>query len=550
MEKMYKDGGLATDGIDVDPVSGNNIPIGSNAEDVRDNVDAKLSTGEYIVPADVVKYLGVAQLEKLVNKAKDGLEDMAEDGRIGGEPTEDEMPMNLDGYAAGGAVEGIDYNSIFDRIKAAAVKDPSITNMMKAKGIFIQEPQPKGDLQQAAMSGGAVPVQAAPPALEGKDMPTAFAEGGLVYGQGQYSPTNYGSSYNPYTHTPGFSGETGMTGQAPGTPYQPAVAEEVPVCPEGYVWDPKIKVCMPVEATAPTSDRDRGGRGAPTQQQQSNPNAWMEKYDYSNPETLFNQSMTTLGSGPPEGDEEEESSWLGSLGDAAKGLLSGGLAGGLIGKFMNTNKSAQVAANAITLRSMGREDLADQLEAQNNTFVENTGLNLVPSSWRDGDRLAARIEEEKGDLWSTDATQRVSTNNQSASTSPQSRPVYDVASGRDNDSRPSRGSTVQFDRGSDSETEGTRSAREDANESAAAAAGVTDNAPTTSTRPSVRPTRSSSVSQETTDARESAARAAERDGTGLNRGGRATGGLVGRPPKSKAKPAKKTPTGKRGLGRK
>ena len=31
MDKMYEEGGLATDGMDVDPVSGNDIPTGSNA---------------------------------------------------------------------------------------------------------------------------------------------------------------------------------------------------------------------------------------------------------------------------------------------------------------------------------------------------------------------------------------------------------------------------------------------------------------------------------------------------------------------------------------
>jgi hypothetical protein len=38
MDKMYKEGGLATDGMDIDPVSGNEIPAGSNAVDVRDDV--------------------------------------------------------------------------------------------------------------------------------------------------------------------------------------------------------------------------------------------------------------------------------------------------------------------------------------------------------------------------------------------------------------------------------------------------------------------------------------------------------------------------------
>ena len=41
--------------MNIDPVSGNEIPLGSEAENVRDDVDAKLSEGEYVVPADVVK---------------------------------------------------------------------------------------------------------------------------------------------------------------------------------------------------------------------------------------------------------------------------------------------------------------------------------------------------------------------------------------------------------------------------------------------------------------------------------------------------------------
>jgi len=428
MDKMYKEGGLATDGMDVDPVSGNDIPVGSNAEDVRDDVDAKLSSGEYVVPADVVKYLGVAQLEKLVNKAKDGLEDMAEDGRIGGEPVDEpeEVVMtlgadigNLDGYATGGLVEGMDYNAIIDRVKAAAMKDPSITNMLKAKGIFIQEPQPQGELQQAAMSEGTVPAQAAPPAIQGEATPAAFAEGGMVYGEGESDPANYSSSYNPYDHTPGFSIETGVTGQAPGTPYQAPTDAEVPVCPEGYVWEPELKVCMPVEAAQPSQPKRSSGRTTVPATAPANPNAWMEKYEYSNPETLFEQSMAKLGAGSTEG-SEEESSWLGSLGDAAKGLLSGGLAGGLVGKFMNTTSSAQVAANALTLRDMGRDDLADQLKAQNAIFVKDNGLELVPEFMRDGDRLAEAVKAEKGNLWSTDATQRVapSTGGGSSTTPP------------------------------------------------------------------------------------------------------------------------------------
>ena len=79
----------------VDPVSGNDVPPGSLPEEVRDDIDAKLSEGEYVVPADVVRYYGVKFFENLRSKAKQGLQQMDEDGRIGGEPTS-EMSLPFD----------------------------------------------------------------------------------------------------------------------------------------------------------------------------------------------------------------------------------------------------------------------------------------------------------------------------------------------------------------------------------------------------------------------------------------------------------------------
>lgn len=416
MDKMMEEGGLATDGMDIDPISGNDIPVGSNAVDVRDDVDAKLSEGEYVVPADVVKYFGVSYFEKLRNKAKEGLEEMEEDGRVGGDPVEEDMEemeeeytlggdlASLDGYATGGLVEGMDVDGIIDRVKAAAAQDPSITNMLKAKGIFVQEPQPQGTMQQAAMSGGATPAQAAPPAIEGQNMPAAFAEGGMVYGAGEYNPANYKSGYNPYDHTPGFSIESGVTGQAPGTPYQEPTAEAAaPVCPDGYTWNPELKVCMPSQPAQRSGGGGGGGYAPPVQ---TNPNAWMDKYDYKDPEALFNQSMEKLGVRKEGAAEEEDQSWLGQLGDAAKGLLSGGLAGGLIGKFTATRNAAETMANALALEQMGRKDLADQLRAQNGTYVDSAGIGLVPEFMRDGDQLYNAVKKEHGADWSTDPTQR------------------------------------------------------------------------------------------------------------------------------------------------
>jgi len=109
---MNEGGVLADDGVDRDPVSGNEVPAGSMAEEVRDDVPAMLSEGEYVVPADVVRYHGIDKFEQLRDEAKAGLARMEADGRIGGQPVEEqeEFPFpveELQGFDEGGAVGDI-----------------------------------------------------------------------------------------------------------------------------------------------------------------------------------------------------------------------------------------------------------------------------------------------------------------------------------------------------------------------------------------------------------------------------------------------------------
>ena len=87
----------------VDPVSGNEVPPGALPSEVRDDIPARLSEGEYVVPADVLQYYGIKFFEDLRSKAKTKLAGLEEDGRMGGEPMNDasmegmeEMPFNLD----------------------------------------------------------------------------------------------------------------------------------------------------------------------------------------------------------------------------------------------------------------------------------------------------------------------------------------------------------------------------------------------------------------------------------------------------------------------
>ena len=81
--------------IGIDPVSGNEIPLGSNAENVRDDIPANLSEGEIVIPADVVNFHGVKLFEDLRAEAKMGYAQMAADGRMGGEPMMEDMDIEI-----------------------------------------------------------------------------------------------------------------------------------------------------------------------------------------------------------------------------------------------------------------------------------------------------------------------------------------------------------------------------------------------------------------------------------------------------------------------
>jgi hypothetical protein len=86
MNRLMQEGGMADDGMSREPVTGNEIPPGSLASEVRDDIDVKLSEGEYVIPADVLRYYGVRFFEDLRAQAKQGMMEMESDGRIGGTP--------------------------------------------------------------------------------------------------------------------------------------------------------------------------------------------------------------------------------------------------------------------------------------------------------------------------------------------------------------------------------------------------------------------------------------------------------------------------------
>ena len=81
--RMLEEGGLLDEGGAIDPVSGNDVPSGSMRDEVRDDIPAKLSEGEFVFPADVVRYIGLESLMKMRSMAKKGLSTMEDMGQMG-----------------------------------------------------------------------------------------------------------------------------------------------------------------------------------------------------------------------------------------------------------------------------------------------------------------------------------------------------------------------------------------------------------------------------------------------------------------------------------
>ena len=81
--EMFEDGGLKDEGGMIDKESGNEVPPGSTRKEVRDDIPAQLSEGEFVFPADVVRFIGLEKLMKLRQQAKMGLKKMEEMGQMG-----------------------------------------------------------------------------------------------------------------------------------------------------------------------------------------------------------------------------------------------------------------------------------------------------------------------------------------------------------------------------------------------------------------------------------------------------------------------------------
>ena len=192
-------GGMLQEGGTTDPVSGNDVPTGSLKEEVRDDVPAQLSPGEFVFPADVTRYIGLDKLMQIREAAKEGLKEMESKGQMGnaeevdGDAVDedkfstniDEIIANLDGgddsepkkFAEGGSVNTSDYSAApikgFKMVQYEDVETKTVKYIPFVNGKALL-PIPKGYTEKKA----AAPVAPVAPVVPVEDQAALARAGG------------------------------------------------------------------------------------------------------------------------------------------------------------------------------------------------------------------------------------------------------------------------------------------------------------------------------------------------------------------------------------
>jgi hypothetical protein len=375
----------------VDPVSGNEIPPGSMAKEVRDDIPAQLSEGEYVVPADVVQYYGVKHFEDLRDKAKGGLNQMEADGRIGGEPISKNAPQMQK------PVETIQA-SPYTQTPPQMAMDSTLT------GDELQE-------IQKMVEGGMVQPMMANPYEQQRTMykqPQQMNVGGPVVNTPP-APTQ-GYSASPFISSigTGFSFERPTQSapvevpQTPVTLYGPNGETVVLMLPKQQAeYDQLLSqgysLTAPTPTTQPARDRDDDGGGGPPP---PTAKSWYETTDF------------TSGK---EGGKASAEGYFGKPADFGAGLVGlagaaiGGIPGAVAGRYgVQVSNLASARAEVVIRTAMGDDAGAKALQAAINAELKaSSGLGLADKAidaifGSDGDMkvidalVAAGIEVDRG----------------------------------------------------------------------------------------------------------------------------------------------------------
>tara|TARA_R100001198_G_C5225753_1_gene206405 strand:- start:330 stop:1865 length:1536 start_codon:yes stop_codon:yes gene_type:complete len=343
MEMAFmQQGGLKDDGMKVDPVSGNEIPPGSLAKEVRDDIPAQLSEGEYVVPADVVQYYGVKHFEDLRDKAKGGLQQMERDGRIGGEPV-----------PAGGPKAGPAGQMMKQQPPPMPPKPPVTSGMTQApmppapKQMAMGGPLTAEEMQEIRKMANGGMVQMADPYQQQKAM--YQQPQGMSLGGSPFIP-NIGTGFSWEATGPGS-----ITPQPPKqvTLYGPNGEVENLILPADQTKYDTL-IAQGYTETAPVTPMFTSSRSKDDSPEPPKPKPWYETTDFT---------AGTAGGKASAAKYFGAEGKIGSVVGGIAGSIFGGPVGGAIGSYGIKVSNLATARAEVTLRkAMGDTNGANALQ--------------------------------------------------------------------------------------------------------------------------------------------------------------------------------------------
>jgi len=352
---------------DVDPVSGNEVPPGSLPEEVRDDIPAQLSEGEYVVPADVLRFYGMKFFEDLRENAKLELARMDREGRIGGEPVNDDeltpeetkeidvIMMAVGGYATQQPTQSTMSNPYEQQQTMYRQSAPvALGNIGYSEG---------GEVRGYAPGGG---VTATPPPPQTQAM-IDFSQFGAGFSFSPNAQQNLQQIGQPAQ--PAF---TPVKMYAPdGTEVEATTLEEYnDYLSQGYTMSPPaVKVSSGDDGTPP-----------PTETEPKDPTSWADGLDFTDPEALTKDvySMIEMSKGEKAGMTAAMSS-LGLVGAAGAGAY-------------RATGIARANAIANIMEDMYGADAAKDIRNKiNETIEDSIFLKNLPDEWIDGDQITGDL---------------------------------------------------------------------------------------------------------------------------------------------------------------
>ena len=359
--EMFEDGGLMDEGGTVDPVSGNDVPPGSTQEEVRDDIPAQLSEGEFVFPADVVRYIGLGNLMRMRQEAKLGLKLMDEMGQMGNSDEAsipDDMPFDINDldmedepeYNVGGFVPAQQQQQF--GIAGYNTAAAPTTGYYQAPPMQYGQPQQSMQAASQQFVQPITPVAQAPvPTMQDYQVPE-FSE-------------FVGGGFGEYDELREYRNEAGNVMMIPfkdGSPISPI--------PEGYTfYDPEETKTEEV-VTTPTT---------PQTTQQTSPD---DDGDSTNDETFATTDVTGIGYSKSKLEKElrdvisEFGSGFGTLGETFN--IYGGIARDL-------SKDPRVKDSSLTSAALG--GVLDAYRGGEVTFSDPSRMGSKKGQYADTTRL-------------------------------------------------------------------------------------------------------------------------------------------------------------------